>query len=621
MPHQAVVFRRVHSGSSGTETDDRFSSDFRHFAIDDDLIPTPLRAERDRRKVKIVAARKRGGWRSLAVFLALIAYLIRYRINLWIHKDADERNAKELRALFEHFGGLWVKLGQLLSLRTDMFSDAMCRELSRLQFEAVGFPAEHAVAEIEKELRGRLAHHFSHFDPEPFAAASIAQVHRAVLRQTGEVVIVKVRRPGIVPSFEGDLRVFKRIVDVLHWFGLGRHMRMHDALWELETMMREELDYRYEAANLDRMRKSLKRHGVHVPRPFFHLSTPSVIVMEFVPGVLMSEYIEVASADPERAEAWCLQNGIRPKKVAQRLFISALRQLLEDNLFHADLHPGNIMLLRDNRVALIDMGTIGTMEREFLDLYLMSLRALAKKDFSRAADYLLRLCPDLPTLKLTALRRDLIRSYRNWEARTHLRNIPYHEKALSSAGSDSGRILYKYRVQPSWTFMRISRTWATLDASMQFLIPNANYMRLFDRYFENARARALRGRGLRRTLEVTVGRMTEAVQEYDLLLRPLLRNETLSLTGSVSKLASMGAVILRGLIYAFGFGLLFALFAHFQNHHEFDLDGLGEESNAILDFMEHITYGESVVYICIIAWVLIICRRLLGLAEQPDHKN
>src|SRR5690606_21729606 len=122
----AVVFRRVYSGSSGTETDDRFGSDFRHFAIDDDLIPTPLRAERDRRKVEIVAARKRGGWRSLAVFLALIAYLIRYRINLWIHKDADERNAKELRALFEHFGGLWVKLGQLLSLRTDMFSDAMC---------------------------------------------------------------------------------------------------------------------------------------------------------------------------------------------------------------------------------------------------------------------------------------------------------------------------------------------------------------------------------------------------------------------------------------------------------------------------------------------------------------
>jgi hypothetical protein len=156
---------------------------------------------------------------------------------------------------------------------------------------------------------------------------------------------------------------------------------------------------------------------------------------------------------------------------------------------------------------------------------------------------------------------------------------------------------------------------------MQFMIPNANYMKLFDRYFESARSRALRGQGLRRSLEKSVSRMVEAVHEYDLLLRPLLRNETLSLTGSVSKLASMGAVILRGLVYAFGFGLMFALFAHFKNQHDISLDGLSRESNEILDFMENITYGESIVYVCIIIWILIICRKLLKLAEQPDYRS
>ena len=431
-------------------------------------------------------------------------------------------------------------------------------------------------------------------------------------------MVVKVRRPGIVEAFERDLRLLRRLVRVFDRLGLGPHMRWHDALWELEQMMREELDYRYEAANLARLRKSTKRHKVHVPRPFFGLSTRAVIVMEFVPGVLMSEYIEVAGRDPERAAAWCAANGIRPAKVARRLFVSALRQLLEDNLFHADLHPGNIMLLRDNRVALIDLGTVGTMEREFLELYLMSLSALAKKDFSQAADYLLRLCPELPTLQLGALKRDLVRGYRQWEARTHLRNIPYHEKALTSAGAASGQILYKYKVQPTWTFMRISRTWATLDASMQFLIPDANYMQLFKRYFEGARVRAIRARGLRQTLVDRLVQASQSIHEYDLLLKPLLRNETLSLTGSVSKLATMGGVVLRGLIFAFGFGLIFAVLAHIYNHHNLNIEGFGDDADNILDFMNGISYAESTVYICAIAWIIYICRRLLRLVERPE---
>lgn len=617
MQHQAVVFRLVPAQNASCDNE---RGDFERYHLAEDKIPTPLRHHRDRRKVAVQPTLKRGRWRALRVIKELIVYTVRSRFNQMFKPDADELNANMLRALFERHGGLWIKLGQLLSLRTDVFSPAMCRELSRLQFEAVGFPTAEAVAAIEHELGGPVARHFSRFDPEPFAAASIAQVHRATARETGEEIIIKVRRPGVRESFESDLVMLQRLVGVFCRFGLGRHMRWNDALWELEHMMREELDYRYEAANLDRMRKNLRHHGVHVPRPYFHLSTSAVIVMEYVPGVLMSEYIEVATSDPDRADEWCAANGIRPKKVAERLFVSALRQLLEENLFHADLHPGNILLLKNNRVALIDLGTVGTMEREFLDLYLMSLRALSKKDFSRAADYLLRLCPNLPTLKLTALRRDLIRSYRTWEARTHLRNIPYYEKALSSAGSDAGKVLYKYKVQPTWTFMRISRTWATLDASMQFLTPNANYMRLFRRYFDDARQRRLR-RGLRQNLQQTVGQAAEAIQEYDLLLRPLLRNETLSLTGSVSKMASMGAVILRGLVYAFGSGLIIAVIAHFKNHNNIDFGGMGAESNDLLDFMKNISYVESLAYISAIVWIIYICRRLLRLAEQPEYRS
>lgn len=615
MLHQAVTLALVESTTPvSDDADDGFNS----YAIAEERIPTPLRCRHERRKVKIGPAMSHTRHRTLQVLGALFAYLIRAKLNSWFRPDAAERNALALRALFERFGGLWIKLGQLMSLRTDMLSDPMCRELSRLQYDAVGFPSTEAVAVIERELNGPLSRHFGRFEMEPFAAASIAQVHRATLRGSDQVVIVKVRRPGIVPAFERDLRLLRRLVRSVEKLGIGGHMRWRDALWELELMMREELDYRYEAANLQRLRKSTKTHGVHVPRPFIRLSTAAIIVMEFVPGVLMSEYIEVATHDPDRAAAWCATNGIRPKKVGRRLFGSALRQLLEDNLFHADLHPGNIMLLRDNRVALIDLGTIGTLEREFLELYLQSLSALARKDFSRAADYLLRLCPELPTLQLAALKRDLVRGYRQWEARTHLNNISYYEKALTSAGTDSGRILYKYRVQPTWAFMRISRTWATLDASLQFLIPDANYMQLFKRYFIEARLRQVRTQGLRRTLVDRAVQMSQAIHEYDLLLKPLLRNETLSLTGSVSKLATMGGVVLRCLIFAFGFGLIFAVLAHIYNHHSYNFEGIGDDADDILDFMNGISYAESIVYICAIVWIIYICRRLLKLIERPE---
>lgn len=616
MLQPAVTLRLVESTKPTPDDED---DEFRSFALGDDHIPTPLRHRRERRRVKIGPAMPQSRQRGLWVVTALIAYLVRAQINSWFMNDALERNAVGLRALFERFGGLWIKLGQLMSLRTDMLSDPMCRELSRLQYDAVGFPPADAVAVIERELKGPLPRFFSRFEQAPFAAASIAQVHRATLKGSDLVVVVKVRRPGIVEAFERDLRLLRRMVKFSDQLALGRHMRWNDALWELEQMMREELDYRYEAANLNRLRTSIKTHGVHVPRPFFDLSTAAVIVMEFVPGVLMSEYIERATENPEQAADWCEANGIRPKKVAERLFISALRQLLEDNLFHADLHPGNIMLLKNSRVALIDLGTIGTMEREFLELYLMSLRSLAQKDFNRAADYTLRLCPELPTLQLTALKRDLVRGYRQWEARTHLRNIPYHEKALTSAGADSGRILYKYKVQPTWTFMRISRTWATLDASLQFLIPNANYMKLFKRYFDGARHRALRSQGLRQIVVDRIVQASRSIHEYDLLLKPLLRNETLSLTGSVSKLATMGGVVLRGLIFAFGFGLIFAILAHIYNHHHYNIEGFGDDADQMLDFMNGISYMESAVYICAILWVLFICRRLLGLVEKPER--
>lgn len=609
MAQNIISFRRVE------DVEPPRDGDGEAFALDDDLVPTPLRVPREIEPVTLVPPRPNGPFRNLRIVGRLIAFKVRSSWRRFFLPAAPERNGRDLRELFESFGGLWVKLGQLLSLRTDMFSEETCRELGRLQHRAEGFPSELAIAQVESELGGPVQRFFARFDPHPFAAASISQVHRAVLRGSHEVVVVKVRRPGIEQTFHKDMQILRSLCRLLMRLGLGRHLRMEDALWELEQMMREELDYRYEASNLERMRKSLKPHGIHVPRPILNLSTRAVVVMEFVPGVLMSDYIALIQAEPERVAAWCRANGVRPKKVAQRLFISAIRQLIEDNLFHADLHPGNIMLLRDSRVALIDLGTIGSVEREFVELYMMSTQSLARRDFSRAADYMLRLCPDLPSLYLVNLRRDLVRCYRLWEARTHLRNVPYHEKALSSAGTDSGRVLFNYGVQPSWTFMRISRTWATLDASMQFLIPDANYMKLFQRYFENARRRTLNARTLRRQLPSRLMAVFEAVREYDLLLKPLLRNEALALTGSLSKLASIGITVVRGLLLALVSGFLVMTVIHVDRFHQ---NVVGDSFAHSFNSLRQISYGTSFTLIMAALWMIWLGRRVLRLLRKPD---
>src|SRR6516165_2556839 len=173
-------------------------------------------------------------------------------------------------------------------------------------------------------------------------------------------------------------------------------LRWEEMLWELDQIVAEEIDYRFEASNMRRMRKSLWPHRVYVPKVFPSYCTKQVLVTEFIDGVLMTDYIRMLGDDPQRCAAWCAENKIRPRLVARRLYNSLLRQLLEDNLFHGDPHPGNIMLLRNSRIALIDFGTVGSMEREYHQKFGLLFKAMAGQDYAKSADLLLLLSGALP---------------------------------------------------------------------------------------------------------------------------------------------------------------------------------------------------------------------------------
>ncbi|MEQ8816166.1 MAG: AarF/UbiB family protein [Thalassobaculum sp.] len=506
--------------------------------LDETLLPTLLERAKERQPVEI----REPDPEPRFAFARVLGSFGGHILGCWFKKLAGrsdpDAEAVRLRQVFENLGGLWIKIGQLASLRTDVFSEPTCRELARLQHQAIGFPLP-LVEDILRQVYGaELDSIFQYFSEEPIAAASISQVHLALLREPNVVVAVKVRRPTAERSFLRDLRHIKRLIGIIDFLGIGEHLHLDDALWELEQMVREELDFRFEAANTKRMRKSLKDHNVYVPRVFRSVSNRLVLVTEFIDGVLMSDFIRIGQNDPKRVEHWCRVNNVDPEKVGKRLFRSVLRQILEDNLFHADVHPGNIILLRDSRFVLIDFGTIGFCEREMLANYKVSLQAMAQKDFGKAAEVMLRLAIAPPSLgDVKNLRRDLVRTYRDWEGRTHLTGVGYHERSLGAAGAEAGRIMTRYRVTLSWAFMRINRTWTTMDASLSYLIPNANYIELFSGYFEASRRRHMAPRRVLRGVVSTVGRVASRVDEYNAALEQLVRRQQLysTIIGSTSE--------------------------------------------------------------------------------------
>ena len=178
-------------------------------------------------------------------FLQILRYLLRW-LRLKVTGRLDEQqHAVRTRQLLERLSGIWIKVGQLLSLRTDLISDVMARELSALHYQARGFPPEIARSVIEDDLQRPLSAVFAHFEMAPLAAASIAQVHRATLLRNNRAVVVKVMRPDVARSFARDLRLLEAVVRWINRFGLLRRFNVSEGLAELRAILNEETNYQY----------------------------------------------------------------------------------------------------------------------------------------------------------------------------------------------------------------------------------------------------------------------------------------------------------------------------------------------------------------------------------------
>ena len=284
-------------------------------------------------------------------------------------------DAEQLAADLEAMGPTFIKLGQLLSTRPDLIPRAYADALARLQDRVEPFDGEEAERMVSEELGVRVSKAFQEFDRMPIAAASLGQVHRAVLRD-GRTVAIKVQRPGIREQIVKDLDALGEVVDLMdRHTRQGRKYEPARVLEEFRRTLLSELDYAREARNMATLDANLAEYQrIIVPRPVDGYSTGRVLTMEYVRGRNISKLSPLARME------------VDGRALAEELFRAYLKQILVDGFFHADPHPGNVFLTDDGRLALLDVGMVGTLTPELQQHLLRMVLAISDGRGEEAAE-------------------------------------------------------------------------------------------------------------------------------------------------------------------------------------------------------------------------------------------
>ncbi len=288
--------------------------------------------------------------------------------------------AERVRMALEELGPTFIKLGQVLSTRPDFIPADFVEELAKLQQRVPPFPFDQVRAIVESELGHPLAELFPHFEPHSVAAASIGQVHRAT-RHDGEEVVVKVQRPNIRDTVEVDLEILLHLATLAEKHIEGwRAQRPSRIVEEFSRVLERELDYQIEATQLERFaRQFVDDETVYVPKVFRDMSTSHVLTMEYVP------VIPVDGADALRAA------GLDPHLIAQRGTELTLKQIFVHGFFHADPHPGNVFVLPNNVICLLDFGMMGRLDRQGRETFAQLIYSVAQRDSGQTVHALLQL--------------------------------------------------------------------------------------------------------------------------------------------------------------------------------------------------------------------------------------
>ncbi len=332
--------------------------------------------------------------KKLGRFKDIVTILAKYgfdevvdRLNLpgadFLHRmgkgDSELGLYERIRIVIEELGPTFIKFGQIMSLRPDLLPEELLRELEKLQDNVPAVDSADIVMVIEECLGRPIDEVFSLFDHKPVAAASLSQVHRAILLENGAVVAVKVQRPGILKDISADLDILDSICSFLNdQFAELDSYDLPELARTVRRTLMQELDFKQEMNNNNIARSYAEETEVYIPAPFEKYSSKKLLVMEFIAGVKFKEILSQARYDR--------------KHIARQGLQTVVQQILEDGFFHADPHPGNLLVGNDMRLCIIDWGMIGRLTERDRFMLIEMLTAIVDKNSEGLAKIFLQLC-------------------------------------------------------------------------------------------------------------------------------------------------------------------------------------------------------------------------------------
>jgi len=372
------------------------------------------------------------------------------------HADVDLTAYQRIRLALEELGPTFVKFGQIMSLRPDLLPPPMILELQKLQDDVAPLDFESIRPVVEEEMESALEDRFSRFEETPTAAASLSQVHRAVMKDSGLAVAVKVQRPDIQGIIRADL-------DILEAFARQVHERVEGVqVYDLPNIVRvtrrlllRELDFTREARNMKVARSFMDAEmGVNVPRVHMDHSTDKLLVMELILGTRLRE-VDPRTLDHPEALAG---NGLR----------AAIKQILEDGFFHADPHPGNIMLTEGNVLCILDWGMVGRLTTNDRYQLIDLIQTIVERDSRKLVDCLQDMSSNTEEVDRSALERDLL------DILDEFHSVPLKRLNLGNILLDIASLLRTHRLRLPSDLVVMMKALVTAEGTARGIYPELN---------------------------------------------------------------------------------------------------------------------------------------------------
>ncbi|MDA3130152.1 ABC1 kinase family protein [Aliibacillus thermotolerans] len=371
---------------------------------------------------------------------------------------------KRIRRVLEELGPTYIKLGQLVSTRKDLFPPQIIEELEKLQDEVEPFSFDIVKETIESDLDDTIDELFLHFDKEPLAAASIGQVHVATLPDHTKVA-VKVLRPNIREDVERDIDILRDLAKLLtQRFSWAKYYQLQDIVEEYVEAIRDEIDYYIEARNTEKMRNNMTEvPNVFIPETIDGYCSRRVLTMSFVEGLKIAEVEEQYTSEEK-------------KRLARTLIDAFLHQVLMDGYFHSDPHPGNLLFVNKGKVAFIDFGQVGRLNKRMRKQFIDFVIALIRYDAYQVAQVIREMAHVPDTIDNEQFAEDVEYLLSKYYDRS------FQDVRFGEAVNDIFFTAHRYDIQIYKEYAMLAKAIITLESVVEHLDPHISILEIAEPY-------------------------------------------------------------------------------------------------------------------------------------------